>query len=84
MSACRPACPCLPAHLPACRAEVLKWGQNLANQGVINPEAVDWVVEPKVDGLAVRVVYRWVEMCVSSMHVHAHRHALLECAVHNK
>ena len=35
------------------------WGGRLARQGVLDPEAVTWVVEPKVDGLAVRVVYRW-------------------------
>ncbi|WIA35136.1 hypothetical protein OEZ86_003615 [Tetradesmus obliquus] len=38
--------------------ELRAWGSRLAKQGVVNPEAVDWVVEPKVDGLAVRVVYR--------------------------
>jgi NAD-dependent DNA ligase len=40
-------------------SELRAWGSRLAKQGVINPEAVEWVVEPKVDGLAVRVVYRW-------------------------
>jgi hypothetical protein len=39
-------------------SELQAWGSRLAKQGVINPAAVDWVVEPKVDGLAVRVVYR--------------------------
>lgn len=38
----------------------MSWGSRLAKQGVINPDSVDWVVEPKVDGLAVRVVYRCV------------------------
>jgi NAD-dependent DNA ligase len=41
-----------------CRAAVTAWGSRLAKLGVVNPEAVDWVVEPKVDGLAVRIVYR--------------------------
>jgi NAD-dependent DNA ligase len=40
-------------------AELRAWGSRLGKQGVINPAAVDWVVEPKVDGLAVRVLYRW-------------------------
>lgn len=40
-----------------CRAAVIAWGARLAKQSVIDPEAVDWVVEPKVDGLAVRLVY---------------------------
>jgi hypothetical protein len=39
-------------------SELRAWGSRLGKQGVINPVAVDWVVEPKVDGLAVRVVYR--------------------------
>jgi len=41
-----------------CRASVRAWGTRLAKQGVINPDVVDWVVEPKVDGLAVRLLYR--------------------------
>jgi NAD-dependent DNA ligase len=39
-------------------SELRAWGSRLAKQGVVNPEGVDWVVEPKVDGLAVRVMYR--------------------------
>jgi NAD-dependent DNA ligase len=41
---------------------VKAWGSRLAKQGVLDPDAVDWVVEPKVDGLAVRIVFRcgWV------------------------
>lgn len=52
-----PCCTCI-RLLPVCRASVRAWGTRLAKQGVINPDVVDWVVEPKVDGLAVRLVYR--------------------------
>lgn len=40
------------------KAELLAWGSRLAKAGLVHPDDVDWVVEPKVDGLAVRVVYR--------------------------
>jgi NAD-dependent DNA ligase len=40
------------------RAAVKAWGARLAKSGVLDPESVDWVVEPKVDGLAVRIMYR--------------------------
>lgn len=39
--------------------ELVRWGSKLA---LVDPEAVSWVVEPKVDGLALRAVYRWVEL----------------------
>ena len=39
------------------------WGSRLAKQGVLDPDTVDWVVEPKVDGLAVRIVFRCVAAC---------------------
>lgn len=45
------------------RAAVEAWGSRLAKQGVLDPDAVHWVVEPKVDGLAVRLVFRCVWMC---------------------
>ncbi len=41
-----------------CRAAVEAWGSRLAKQGVLDPDAVHWVVEPKVDGLAVRLVFK--------------------------
>lgn len=50
--------PCV--NVSCCRAAVKAWGARLAKAGTINPDQVDWVVEPKVDGLAVRIVYRLV------------------------
>ncbi|KAF8060461.1 ligA [Scenedesmus sp. PABB004] len=41
------------------KAELLAWGARLARAGGVDAEADAWVVEPKVDGLAVRAVYRW-------------------------
>ncbi len=37
--------------------ELLNWVNRLRRAGV-DPEAISWVVEPKVDGLAVRALYR--------------------------
>lgn len=38
--------------------ELVDWSRRLENSGLVDPEAVQWVVEPKVDGLALRAVYR--------------------------
>jgi NAD-dependent DNA ligase adenylation domain len=45
------------------RDELLAWASRLRRSGLLDPDAVTWVLEPKVDGLAVRVLYRCARCC---------------------
>lgn len=38
--------------------EILSWASRLHKAGLVDPNTVSWAVEPKVDGMALRVVYR--------------------------